>query len=120
AMMIKKAMKYSSNILRSDKCVNLPFHNFVHTQEVIDNVLLISQAMRIQPEQADLIAIAACFHDTGFSETYEGHEEVSKRLAAQYMEEANFTKTEIERVLSCIDATKMPQHPHDIFAEILC
>ena len=119
-MTIKNITGNCSNILHSDKCVSLPFHNFAHTQEVIDNVFLISNAIGIQPEEADLIAIAACFHDTGFSENYEGHEEVSKRLAAQYMEKANFTKTEIERVLSCIDATKIPQNPHDIYAEILC
>ncbi len=119
-MTIKNITGYCSDILHSDKCVNLPFHNFAHTQEVIDNVFLISEAMGIQPKEADLIAIAACFHDTGFSENYEGHEEVSKRLAAQYMEKANFTNTEIERILSCIDATKMPQNPHDIYGEILC
>lgn len=120
AMMIKSTTDYCSNILHSDKCKNLPFHNFAHTQEVIENVFLISDAIGIQLEEAGFIAMAACFHDTGFSETYEGHEEVSKRLAAQYMEKVNCTKREIEMVLSCIDATKMPQNPHDIYAEVLC
>lgn len=120
AMTIKSITRYCSDILHSDKCKNLPFHNFTHTQEVIEKTYLISDVMGIKTEEVDLIVIAACFHDTGFSENYEGHEEVSKRLAAQFMEKANCTKREIERVLSCIDATKMPQNPHDIYEEILC
>ncbi|WP_325449886.1 HD domain-containing protein [Gelidibacter sp.] len=120
AMKIKSITRYCSDILHSDKCKNLPFHNFTHTQEVIEKTYLISDVMGIKTEEVDLIVIAACFHDTGFSENYEGHEEVSKRLAAQFMEKANCTKREIERVLSCIDATKMPQNPHDIYEEILC
>jgi predicted metal-dependent HD superfamily phosphohydrolase len=120
AMTIKNITNYCSAILQSDKCNNLPFHNFAHTQEVIENAYLISDAMGIQTEEVDLIVVAACFHDTGFSETYEGHEEVSKRLAAQYMEKVNCTNGEIDFILSCINATKMPQNPHDIYAEILC
>lgn len=119
-MTIKSVTSYCSNILKSSKCKALPFHNFAHTQEVIDNVFLISDAMGIQSEEADFIAIAACFHDTGFSETYEGHEEVSKRLAEQYLTKTNSSKEEIEVVLSCIDATKMPQNPHNMYAEVLC
>jgi len=119
-MTIKSITRYCSDILHNDKCKNLPFHNFAHTQEVVDKVVLISDVIGIHPKEADFIVIAACFHDTGFSEFYEGHEEVSKRFAAQYMEKANCTKKEIEMVLSCIDATKMPQNPHDIYAEVLC
>ena len=113
-------MRYCSDILYNDKCKNLPFHNFAHTQEVVDNVLLISDAIGIQPKETESIAIAACFHDTGFSETYEGHEEVSKRFATQYLTKAGCSQTEIEMIRSCIDATKMPQNPNDIYAEVLC
>lgn len=120
AMTIKSITKYCSDILRNDKCKNLPFHNFAHTQEVVDNVLLISDAIGMNSKEAEFIAIAACFHDTGFSETYHGHEEVSKRLASQYLSKANCKKSETDRVLSCIDATKMPQNPRDIYAEVLC
>lgn len=119
-MTIKHITKYCSDLLQNDKCKNLPFHNFTHTQEVIDNVFLISDALGLPSKETKLIVIAACFHDTGFSETYQGHEEVSIRLAEQYLTKANCTKHEIEKVSSCIAATKMPQDPTDRYAEILC
>lgn len=119
-MTIKSISRYCSEILQNDKCKNLPFHNYTHTQEVIDNVFLISDALGIQPDEVKLIAIAACFHDTGFSVTYEGHEEVSKNLAATYLAKTKCTRSEIERVCSYIEATAMPQTPHDIHARILC
>jgi predicted metal-dependent HD superfamily phosphohydrolase len=119
-MTIKSVKSYCSNILQSGKCKVLPFHNFAHTKEVIDKVFLISDAMEIQPKEAYFIAIAACFHDTGFSQTYVGHKEVSKKIATQYMKKLNFTKTETEMVLSYIDATKMHQNPQNIYAEVHC
>ncbi len=120
SMMIKTVVKHCSHILQNGKCNNLPFHNLAHTQEVIDKVYLISKALGIQPKEADFIAIAACFHDTGFAEAYDGHEEASKKLAEQYLSTANYSKVETERICSYIEATKMPQTPLDIYAAVLC
>ena len=119
-MTIENIVNHCSHILQNGKCKDLPYHNFAHTQEVIDKVYLISNAMGIQPKEADFILIAACFHDTGFSEAYDGHEEASKRLAEQYLATANYSKSEIDRICSYIGATKMPQNPPDIYAKILC
>jgi len=76
--------------------------------------------MRIEPKETDFIVIAACFHDTGFSVTYKDHEETSKRLATQYLAKTNYTQEEIDKVCSYIEATKMPQKPKDIYAQVLC
>ena len=94
-------------MLQNTKCKQLPFHNFAHTQEVIDNVFLIADTIKLSTKEADFIAIAACFHDTAYSEIYNGHEEVSKRIATAYLEKADYSKVEIERVCDCIEATKM-------------
>ncbi|SDE45345.1 hypothetical protein SAMN05421636_105127 [Pricia antarctica] len=78
ALTIKSIAKYCSDILRDKKCKNLPFLTLAHTQEVVDNVLLISDAVGIHPKEAEFIDIATCFHDAGFSETYQDHVEVNK------------------------------------------
>ena len=113
-------MKHCSSLLQNGTCRNLPFHNLAHTLEVIDKVSLISNAMGIQQKETDFIVIAACFHDIGYSETFKDHEEASKRLATQYLAKANYTKAEIDKVCSYIEATKMPQNPQDIYAEVIC
>lgn len=120
ALTIKDITKHCFYILSIDKFRKLPFHNVVHTQEVIDNVLLISDAIGLGKKEVELILTAACFHDTGFSETYHGHEEVSKRFASQYLLKANYPLAKIERILSYIDGTKMPQKPNDRYAAVLC
>ena len=120
AMMIKNITEYCLDILQYNKCKQLPFHNVTHTQEVIDNVFLISNTLSIQPKRVIFIAIAACFHDTGYSETYVGHEDVSKRLATEYLEKAEYSKVEIDSICGYIEATKMPQNPRDMYAEVLC
>ncbi len=70
-MTIEDIADRCSNFLQSEKFENLPFHNLNHAQEVNDKVFLISNAMIIQQEEAGFIAIAACFHNTGFSESYD-------------------------------------------------
>lgn len=120
AMTIKNIMKHCSNLLQNSICKSMPFHNLAHTQEVVNKVSLISNAMGIQPKEADFIVIAACFHDTGYSETHIDHEEASKTLATQYLAKAKYTQQEIDKVCSYIEATKMPQDPHDTYAEVLC
>lgn len=122
AMTIESITTYCSDILQTDKCKQLPFHNFTHTHthEVIDNVFLLANAIGVLPKAADIIAIAACFHDTGYSEIYNGHEDVSKRLATEYLKKTQYSEVEIDRVCACIEATKLPQNPNYIYAEVLC
>ena len=51
---------------------------------------------------------------------YQGHEDVSKSLASKYLENASYALDKIEMVLSCIEATKMPQHPSNTYTEVFC
>ncbi len=119
-MTIKSVTSYCSDLLQGAQFKNLPYHNFDHTQEVIDSVLIISNALGISKKEVEVMVIAACFHDTGFSETYHGHEEVSKRLAYDYLSKAKYKEDKIDSICACISATKLPQKPQDIFEAVLC
>ena len=79
--MLQQVEKHCTKLLLESKCTKLPFHNLVHTQEVVSHVKLISKELGLTVEETEPILIAAWFHDTGHSEAYQGHEDVSKRLA---------------------------------------
>ena len=119
-MIIKKTKEYCTKILASSNCEKLPFHNLMHTQEVVEHAALIAKEIGLDSDQTEPIIIAAWFHDTGHSRTYFGHEEVSKELANEYLTSEGYDTKKIEMVLSCIDATKMPQRPSNVYAEVLC
>jgi len=119
-MITKRVLQYCSDILQNSKCRELPFHNLTHTQEVVDNVLNIANKMERETNEIEILVISSSFHDIGYSETYNNHEEFSKKIAFKYLTEAHYPKEKIEIVLSCIDATKTPQKPSNILGEILC
>lgn len=119
-MIITKTKEYCTKILSSSNCEKLPFHNLTHTQEVVEHVALIAKEIGLDSEQTEPIIIAAWFHDTGHSKTYFGHEEVSKELANVYLKSEKYDSEKIKIVLSCINATQMPQRPSNIYAEVLC
>ncbi|WP_341214587.1 HD domain-containing protein [uncultured Wocania sp.] len=118
--MIEEVEKYCTQVLSVSKCKELPFHNLEHTKEVVQNVKYLCAAMDITQEDTDILIIAAWFHDTGFSVTYEGHEDESKRIAIKFLSDLNMDKRLIEQISDYIEATKMPQHPTTELAEILC
>lgn len=118
-MILAQSKTYCENLLITTKCSQLPFHNLLHTQQVVQNALLIAKHLGLSKEEIELILIAAWFHDTGFYETYYGHEEVSIGLAQKFLKKKQYPPERIDLVLSCIEATKMPQNPKNQYAEVL-
>ncbi len=118
-MILETVQAYCENILTTTKCKELPFHNVEHTRQVMQNADTISQHIGLSDEEKEPIFIAAWFHDTGFCQAYHGHEDVSIRLAHSFLEKYNYPSEEIAVVVSCIEATKMPQNPVNKFAEVL-
>ncbi len=118
--MIEKTEQYCTKLLSTSKCKELPFHNLQHTLEVVQKVKHITAAMNINNKDTKLLVVAAWFHDTGFSKTYQNHEDQSKGIAREFLSELGVDTLSIEKICNYIEATKMPQNPTNKLAEILC
>lgn len=117
---LKSTQVYCTTLLSKANCSELPFHNLEHTKEVVQNVTYLCTAMNIDERDTEILKVAAWFHDTGFSVTYKGHEEESKKIATAFLKQQKIDKDFIDKVCNCIDATKMPQCPTTPLAEVLC
>ncbi len=91
----------------------LLFHSYQHTVDVVEVVLKIARKDDRPDEERDLVALAAWFHDTGFTETYEGHEEVSVRIATTFLRERGLPDKTIDRVADLIRSTHPDREPRD-------
>ncbi|HMQ68589.1 MAG TPA: DUF5706 domain-containing protein [Ignavibacteria bacterium] len=104
--------------------MNLPgvyvYHNFRHTSEVVDNVRKISRKSGLSEEEAEIVTLAAWFHDTGFIEQCDNHEEVSAQIASKFLKEKNYPEDKTEKVIGCINATRYPTNPKNPLEEIIC
>ncbi|MEH0154070.1 HD domain-containing protein [Limibacter armeniacum] len=116
----EKAMCFSMALLKHGRCKEFPFHNWVHTNEVVRNVKTILRQQHIPESEAEPLIIAAWMHDIGFVVTYQQHEVVSCQLAERFLVLFDYPTHKLELVLTCIRATQIPQKPEHPLAEILC
>jgi predicted metal-dependent HD superfamily phosphohydrolase len=95
------------------------YHTFQHTVDVAREAARIGRKAGLDDEEQLLVTLAAWFHDTGFTETYEGHEEAGVRIATAYLEEEGFDPDEIEAVAAFIRSTHTDREPVSVPEEVL-
>ncbi|MGG5903449.1 Pycsar system effector family protein [Sphingobacterium daejeonense] len=97
------------------------FHNGHHTKDVVMAAQEMADYYSLNTEDRFIVVCAAYFHDTGYlSGGAEGHEERSAKIAEDFLTAHHVSDLVIQRVKSCILATKMPQSPRNLLESILC
>lgn len=100
---------------------NLTYHSLIHTEYVASQAKLIGEKSGLSDEEMDMVITAAWFHDSGYIVSHIEHEEESKKIAQQYLSDHGIQQDMIDRILKCIDSTRMPQDPgDDLLSKILC
>lgn len=95
------------------------YHNYAHTLYVQDKARQGALREGLNEQERRLLDAAALWHDTGYTNTYKGHEEASCVLAKKHLGDFGFTPAEIDRICEMIMATKIPQSPVDLAGRIL-
>jgi len=96
------------------------YHNFKHTSEVVDAIKKIGNKSDLSEDDLEIVTLAGWFHDSGFTQKYENHEDVSIEIARNFLKENNYPEEKIEKVVNCINATRFPQAPKNLLEEIIC
>jgi hypothetical protein len=116
----KKVKSFVFDLFKNKLPSQVVYHNFEHTSKVVEAVNEIAIGENISEDDLEVLLLAAWFHDTGFIQGYDNHEEKSKAIAHKFLIENGIAKDKIDRVFSLIGATKMPQNPTNKFEEIIC
>ena len=117
---LAKAEKLATDILKNQLPEELTYHNFEHTKKVVDAAILIGKGENLNETDYEILLLSAWFHDTGFRDTYEGHEEKSKLIAENFLKNEKASSDKIEKVAACILSTKMGNTPTNKLEGILC
>lgn len=96
------------------------FHNVEHVTEVVAATGEIAAGYQLTDRELEILLIAAWFHDVGYVEGPEGHEERSAKYARIFLENHEFPESDIELVQHCIRATKVLAEPQTLLEKILC
>lgn len=98
----------------------LTYHHAGHTKEVVEAATYLAKAERLTEEEQLLVRTAALYHDAGYLQTYNGHEEASCLLAIQTLPQFGYSEGQIASICRLIMATRMPVKPTDLLEEIIC
>ncbi len=96
------------------------YHNLAHTEQTVNAVREIGEGAGLNKSDMEIALLAAWFHDTGYVDTVEGHEERSVQIAEEFLAQQNMPDSALRQVASCIRATKIPQQPQTLVEQVVC
>jgi len=96
------------------------FHDFNHTLGVLDAVVEIGSGNNLDDRELHLLKLAAWFHDSGYDQGPEGHEERSCHYAVSFLSRFDLPDQDLDLITRCIMATRLPFKPKDLLEEIIC
>lgn len=117
---ITAVREYVIQLFRERLPAHFIFHNVEHTAAVADMAVTLGKGCGLTAEDLEVVEIAAWFHDTGYIKEYEGHEQVSIRLAEKFLEQYIYSVEQTNKIAGCIRATIMPQSPQNLLEQVLC
>lgn len=118
--LVELSSKFVTALFADELSLQLSFHSANHTGNVVIAAKEIGIKIGLSKEELDLVAIAAWFHDTGYTKGYAGHEQLSVSIARDFLADNGLDAKHIEKITSCILATTFPQNPKNALEMVLC
>ena len=107
------------NLLKDKLSSSFIYHNFNHTFDVVKAVKILSEQEKISLLEHEILEVAAWFHDTGYIQGFENHEERSVKIATDFLSQYEKEPEYIDQVNALIRATKYHYVPQNIFEKII-
>jgi uncharacterized protein len=116
----EQAGNYILNRMRNELDSRLSYHNVPHVLDVLQAAEMIGRSENISEEEMELLRVAVLFHDSGFLNGGENHEETGCRIAMEVLPGFGFSQPEIQTICRLIMVTHVPQHPQTLLEKIIC
>jgi len=111
--LIEQSEDFVSNLLK-DKLSNLySYHNFNHTFNVVNAVKKLCNKENVDDHEREMLLVAAWFHDAGYINGFEDHENESIKIAAKFLKEKGQSDEFIAQVSKLIMATSKTYVPQN-------
>jgi HD superfamily phosphodiesterase len=117
--LVEQSEDFVSNLLK-DKLSNLySYHNFNHTLTVVNAVKVLCKKEDVSGDDKEALLIAAWFHDTGYIEGYENHENESVKIATNFLKDKGESDELISKVSNLILTTSKEYVPKTHLEKII-
>lgn len=116
---IDQVQDFVYNLLKDKLSGSFIYHNFAHTSDVVMAVKLLSEQEELTEEELEMLVVAAWFHDTGYVEGFENHEEKSVKIAADFLTDKEKSAVYVNQVSTLIRATLYCYEPKTLLEKII-
>lgn len=116
---VRKASNYVFSLFKEKLSKKLVYHNYKHTFEIVKEARALGEAYQLPEADLEVLLLAAWFHDAGYIDTYQGHEEKSIEIATAFLEEEGYGEDRIQQVADCILATRSDHTTATLLQEII-
>ncbi|MFS4446509.1 Pycsar system effector family protein [Maribacter sp. 2307UL18-2] len=108
---VHKAEQMATDILTNQLPSEYLYHNLRHTQRVVANALEIMEAMELSQDEQEKVLLALWFHDTGYVDGVENHEEKSCEFLEDFLKNNKYSQSNTESICQLIRATERTFKP---------
>lgn len=120
-LLLQDAETQVKELLSTKLSKSITFHTIQHTQEVVTASKLLADTHQLTEDDRNALLVAAWFHDTGYtSGQARDHESVSIQLVTDFLTAHSASEEFSNKVIGCINATRMPQSPSTTIERIIC
>jgi len=118
---LKNIQQHIENLFSQCNVDYLLYHNLAHTNFVVERTKEITANYSLDESEHFIVSASAWFHDTGqLTGDPQFHEERSVSIMKRFIEGREVFHSVIDKIESCICATKLFQKPKSLLEEILC
>ncbi len=113
------ACAYVEALLKQKLPRQMVFHGIDHTRSVVKAARRLAVDAGLSAEETETLVLAAFFHDTGYTEKYDGHEAISAELATRFLTKQGFPPERLDQVQQLIMATAIDAPSFGPLADLL-
>ncbi|RZS90516.1 Pycsar system effector family protein [Aquimarina brevivitae] len=117
--LVEKTENFVEDLFQNELPKTCIYHNHAHTRRVFKSTKEIADNVSISDEDKELLLLTALLHDTGYTKSFENHEEYSVNIAKEFLKSNHVAPNKIQEVSRLIMATKMTHTPQDLLEQII-
>ncbi|HXI00383.1 MAG TPA: Pycsar system effector family protein [Sphingobacteriaceae bacterium] len=115
---VKEASEFIFNLFKEKLSSDHLYHNYKHTTETVKYCKELGEKYNLTTRDYEVLALAAWFHDTGYTQAYAGHEEKSIEILKEFLR-GEYPLEDQKEIETLILSTRWNAAPDGTLQEIL-
>lgn len=116
---VQHALDYVQQHLQENLSPAYLFHNFEHTEEVVEVALKLSSQAKLNETEREKLLLAACFQYTGYVENKENFQDYSVQTAKRYLQGQGYASEKQKNICELILQNQAKNSPKTLLDKLL-